>query len=182
MQEQRVDLVAEGLDCAIRVGPVHEPNVVALHLADVQRFVVAAPSLLQGAPPPTEIEALHALPWISLNQYYRNEVCLSHTQDGRTHRFSIHPRIGTDNLYALRNAMLAGMGVGIASAWIVADDLREGRLIKLTPQWQASPLPVHLLYPYARYYPARLRAFIEIIRAAMPGMEGMTAKTGSPLP
>ena len=66
--------------------------------------------------------------------------------------------MSTDSLYALRSAALMGLGVCVASSWLVADDLAQGRLVQLAPSWQADPLPVHLVYPHARFYPARLRA------------------------
>ena len=52
------------------------------------------------------------------------------------------------------------------------DLFSSGRLLRLAPHWQAAPLPVSLVYPYARFYPARLRQFVEVMRAAMPGVIG----------
>lgn len=80
-------------------------------------------------------------------------------------RISIKPRFSTDSLYALRSAAIQGVGVGIGSSWVMNEDLANGRLIQLVPQWQAEPLPVSLVYPYSRFYPARLRRFIDLIRA-----------------
>jgi DNA-binding transcriptional LysR family regulator len=60
----------------------------------------------------------------------------------------------------------------------VGDDLAAGRLVHLAPDWQAAPLPVHLVYPPARHQPARLRAFMEAMREVMPSLTGMR----SPLP
>ena len=72
----------------------------------------------------------------------------------------------------LRSAALLGLGVCVGSAWVLADDIASGRLLHLAPHWQAAPLPVSLVYPYARFYPARLRQFVEVMRAAMPGVIG----------
>jgi len=47
----------------------------------------------------------------------------------------------------------------------VADDIAQGRLLHLAPQWRAAPLPVWLVYPQARFHPARLRRFLDLIRA-----------------
>ncbi|RTL38228.1 MAG: LysR family transcriptional regulator, partial [Rhodocyclaceae bacterium] len=54
------------------------------------------------------------------------------------------------------------------SAWVMTEALADGRLVQLAPDWQAAPLPVSLVYPYARFYPARLRCFIDVMRAALP--------------
>jgi DNA-binding transcriptional LysR family regulator len=168
LRDTRPDFIAEGIDCAIQVGVLDDPSVVALRLAEVPRIVVGAPSLLGGAEIPTHPSALEVLPWMALRTFYRDEVRLSHRQTGEHHSFPIRPRLSTDNLYALRNATFAGLGAAIASAWLVEEDVRLGRLLHLVPDWRAAPLSVHLVYPYARFYPARLRRFIEIMRAMVP--------------
>ncbi|HWT70562.1 MAG TPA: LysR family transcriptional regulator [Oxalicibacterium sp.] len=168
LHDRRPDFIAEGIDCAIQVGEVDNPSVVAIRLFDVPRIVVAAPSLLRGKRAPAQAEALQELPWLALRTFYREEVELERQSDGATHRFAIHPRMSTDSLYALRNAALAGLGAGIMSAWIVANDIEEGRLLHLAPEWRASPLPVYLVYPHARFYPARLRMFLKAVREMTP--------------
>jgi len=168
LHDRRPDFVAEGVDCAIQVGPVAEPGVVAVRLAEVPRVVAAAPGLLDPARLPGEPAALAALPWVGLRPYYRDEVALRPVAGGDVRRFAIRPRVETDNLFALRAAAVAGIGVGLFSAWLVADDVAQGRLVHLVPAWEGEPLPVHLVYPYARFHPARLRRFVEAMRTAMP--------------
>ncbi len=144
--------------------------MVAIKLASVSRIVVAAPSLLGGGPLPASPEELATLAWLSLRTYYRNEVALTHRGTGETRRFTIQPRMSTDNLFAMRSAMLHGMGVGISSAWLLADDLAAGRLVRLAPEWQAAPLPAYLTYPHARFYPSRLLRFVATMREAVPAL------------
>ncbi|MGA0571187.1 LysR family transcriptional regulator [Variovorax sp. VNK109] len=172
------DFIADGVDCALRVGKVEDPNLVAVRIAEVPRIVVAAPGLWAGGPPPGDVGALDSLPWVALTLFYRNEIALSHSDDGREHRFTIRPRLSTDSLHVVRNAVLAGVGVGIVSSWVVARDLAEGRLVQLAPQWRASPLPVYLIYPHARFYPARLKAFTQLMRERMPQLAGMERVAG----
>ncbi|WCM86263.1 LysR family transcriptional regulator [Acidovorax sp. NCPPB 3576] len=178
LHDRRPDFIAEGIDCAIQVGAVDDPSVVAIHLAEVPRIVVAAPDLLPGGTVPEHASALRDLPWVALRTYYQREVSLTRVPDGVVERFAIHPRMGTDSLYALRSAALAGLGAAVASAWAVEADLRQGRLRHLAPAWQAAPLPVYLVYPHARFYPARLRRFLDAMRAALPTLAGMRAPGG----
>lgn len=172
LNDRRPDFIAEGIDCAIQVGAVTDPSVVAILLAEVPRIVVAAPELLNNKPLPTHPEQLLDFHWIALNSFYRNEVVLSHKTNGEIQRFSIEPQLSTDSLYALRNAALAGLGAGIASTWVISDDLAQGRLVHLAPDWHGLPLPIYLVYPHASFYPARLRAFLDIMRQAMPSLAG----------
>lgn len=134
--------------------------------------MVAAPELLAGNAPLSQIGDLAQLPWLALNSFYRNEVTLTHHDSGKSCRFDIAPRLSTDSLYAVRKAALNGVGVAMLSSWVVKQDLEQGRLIALMPDWRAAPLPIYLLYPYASYYPARLRKFLALMKEVMPRITG----------
>ncbi|WP_316156080.1 LysR family transcriptional regulator [Cupriavidus sp. BIC8F] len=174
LHDRTPDFIAEAIDCAIHVGEVHEPGVVAVRLADVPRAVIAAPSLFEGKPLPRRPEDLEALPWLALRTFYRNEIVLQNTQTQARQGIAFQPRMSTDSLYALHSATRLGLGVAVGSAWIFADDIASGRLLHLLPQWQADPLPIYLVYPHARFYPAKLRLFVDAMRQAIPtpGMVG----------
>jgi DNA-binding transcriptional LysR family regulator len=161
------DYIGSGIDCAVQVGEPKDPAVVAIKMSEVPRFVVAAPSVLDDALP-VEVGDLAHLPWLALGTYYRNEVVLRHNVTGEVRQVPIRPRFTTDNLYALRSAALLGLGVCVGSAWLLADDIAQGRLLHLMPQWQAAPLPVYLTYPHAQFYPSRLQRFVSIMRDAVP--------------
>ena len=165
LHDRRPDFIAEGIDCAIQVGQVDDLGAIAIKLAEVPRIVVAAPSLVGNLPPVCTPEDLARLPWLALRPYYRTELALTAVDDGREARVTIAPRMSTDSLYALRTAAVTGVGAAIASAWLVADDLAQGRLLHIAPRWRAAPLPVYLVYPQARFHPARLRRFLDVIHA-----------------
>jgi len=175
LHDRYPDFIAEGIDCAIRVGKVEDPAVVAVPVAEVPRIVVASPEVVAGIEI-DDIDAVAALPWLALRTFYRDRVSLTHAEEDREHHFTIAPRVSTDNLAAIRQLAVSGFGVAIVSAWRVADDLEDGRLIQLLPIWQASPLPVYLVYPYADDYPPRLRRFVELVREQALGMSGLTAR------
>lgn len=168
LHDRMPDLIAENVDCAIRVGAVTDPSVIAIKLGVVPRIVIASPELLQGAPVPQHPEELARLPWLALRTFYRTEVSLTHCATGGTERFGIQPRLSTDGLQALRKAAVLGLGVGLGSAWAMQEDLAAGRLVHVAPEWRADPLPVFLVYAPSRFQPARLRRFIEIMREHLP--------------
>jgi DNA-binding transcriptional LysR family regulator len=167
--DQTPDFIAEGVDCAIRVGEVTDPAVVAIRLSEVPRIAIAAPSLFEGAAAvPTHPRELEALPWLAARNFYRTEVVLTHETTGEVYRVPIRPRMTTDSLYALRSAAVLGLGAGVSSTWMLTEEIAAGRLLHLVPQWRATPAPVYLAYPYARFYPAKLRLFVEAMRTAFP--------------
>ncbi|MET3497543.1 LysR family transcriptional regulator [Variovorax boronicumulans] len=167
-RDRTPDFIADGVDCAIRVGEVTDPAVVAIRLYEVPRIVVGAPSLFGNTPLPVHARELEALPWLAALNFYRTEVVLAHETTGEAHRVPIRPRLITDSLYALRSAAVMGVGIGVSSAWMLTEELEAGRLVHLAPQWRAAPAPVFIVYPYARFYPARLRLFVEAMRTAFP--------------
>jgi len=168
LHDRRPDFIAEGIDCAIQVGAIVDPSVVALKLGQVSRIVVAAPELLDGVELPTQPVDLAGLPWLALRTFYRNEVSLRSKLNDEAVTLAVSPRFSTDSLYALRSAALKGLGVCVSSRWLVEGEIASGRLIHLLPNWCAEPLPVYLVYPYSRIYPARLSRFIEAMRQAVP--------------
>lgn len=165
LNDRHPDFIADGVDCAIHVGDVTDPGVVAIKLAEVPRIVVAAPSVLpEGKRPPRHASELASLPWLALRTYYRTELTLTRMRDGEQCRIPMHPRISTDSLYALRSAALLGLGACAGSTWLLREDIEAGRLVQLVPDWQAAPLPCHLIYPYARLHSPKLKRFVDAMR------------------
>jgi len=173
LHQHHPDFIADGVDCEIRLGVAEDPSLVALHLAEVPRIVVAAPSLCGKDSSKLTLDKLRVMPWVALGIFYKDEVVLTRDRDAETHRFPIKPRLCTDSVYATRQAALEGFGVTLISTWIVADDIEQGRLIHLVPEWRGISLPVYMVYPYARFYPAKLRRFIELMRKTMPNLVGV---------
>ncbi|MFC4275426.1 LysR family transcriptional regulator [Achromobacter aloeverae] len=168
LQDRRPDFLAEGIDCALHVGELDDVDQVAVRVSEIPRIVVGTPALAATVPHARHPADLAGLPWIALRTFYRDEITLRHVADREEYRLPIRPRMLTDNLYALHNAALRGIGATVESAWMTTEDIQAGRLCRLIPDWHAAPLPIYLMHPYARYYPARLRRFLEIIRRTMP--------------
>lgn len=173
LNDKSVDFLGDNLDCAIRVGAEVDPATVSVLLAEVPRSVVASPELLERFPAIKTPDDLQALPWIAISTFYQRHVELF--KDGSTNpaRIAITPRLSTDSLYVARNTALTGLGVAVVSSWTVKEDIQAGRLVHILPEWQPAALPVHLVYPWSRYYPARLRRFLEMMRQVMPEIVGM---------
>jgi len=173
LNDRSVDFLSDDIDCAIRVGAEVDPATVSVLLAEVPRSVVASPALLAQFTMPAHPDDLSALPWVALSTFYHQHIELFKRGEKEPTRVAISPRLSTDSLYVARNTALMGLGIAAVSSWTVEEDIREGRLVHLLPDWQPAPLPVHLVYPWSRYYPARLRRFLEMMREIMPQMAGM---------
>ncbi|MFQ0832014.1 LysR family transcriptional regulator [Citrobacter gillenii] len=173
LNDKTVDFLSDNIDCAIRVGAEVDPATVSVLLAEVPRSIVASPALLAQYGDTTHPEQLSTLPWIAVNTFYQHSVSLRHQQRNEPITINISPRLSTDSIYVARNAALAGLGVAIVSSWMVEEDIVHGRLVELFADWPAASLPVHLVYPWARYYPVRLRKFLALMKDVMPQLTGM---------
>ncbi len=173
LNDNPVDFLSDNLDCAIRVGAEVDPATVSVLLAEVPRCVVASPALLAQHPAVNTPHFLPQLPWIAISTFYQRHVELYEGDTTRAASIAITPRLSTDSLHVARNMALSGVGVAMVSSWIVADDIAAGRLVHLLPGWQPAALPVHLVYPWSRYYPARLRHFLQMMKEVMPAIAGM---------
>jgi len=168
LRDRSADFIADGIDCAIQVGDVTDTSLVAIRLTEVPRMIVGAPALLAQFPPPAHPRDLAAMPWLAIPIFYRRDITLRHVDTGETCQLSIQPRLVTDSLFAMRSAAIEGLGLCIGSTWMLRHAVASGALVELFPQWQAAPLPVSVIYPHARFYPARLRRFIDAMRVAIP--------------
>lgn len=167
------DFLAEDIDCAIHVGFEPNPNTVAILLAEVPRIVVASPELLAQYPVIKNIQDLAAVPWVALNLFYQDKICLHNNITQQAEHIRISPRLSTDNLFVTKNAALLGLGAAIVSSWVVKDELQSGVLVQVLPECQAESIPIYLIYPWAQYYPARLRKFLELMKQVMPNIVGV---------
>lgn len=160
-----LDFVTNNIDCAIQVGDKIDDNMVAIRIADIPRVAVSKPGLIKNLDKVNQSpELLIHQPWLALQTFYRYQVDLQHTISGESNILPIVPRFYTDSLYALRSAAISGLGIGICSEWMISDDIKNGKLINVLPNWRAAPLPVYIIYPYAKFYPAKLTAFVEFMR------------------
>lgn len=173
LNDRSADFLSDNIDCAIRVGAEIDPATVSVLLAEVPRCIVASPELLSRFAPVDTPDDLSALPWVALNTFYREHIELFEGESSQPLRIAISPRLSTDSLYVARKSAMTGLGVAVVSSWTVEEDIHEGRLVHLLPDWQPAALPVHLVYPWSRYYPARLRRFLEMMREVMPEIAGM---------
>lgn len=163
-----VDLVAEGADLALRLGEVKDPSVVRRRLGTMRRLLVASPAYLkaQGTPKqPADLSNHRAVRFSGLPTG-------DQVTAGRT-TVAMSPGFLSNNAVVLREALLRGLGIGLVIEFLVADDVRRGRLVEVLPAHPLTPIEVSVVYPSARFIPLRARVFVDYLArrlATVPGM------------
>jgi DNA-binding transcriptional LysR family regulator len=157
-----VDLVSEGYDVAVRVGVLESNTLVARQLAPHRRLLCASPDYLAHHGEPSDPHDLvnHACLQLST---YRSHDHWRLQRDDETIDVAISPLIRADNADALRQAALASCGIMLMATFIVGEDLRAGRLVRILPEWQATESWIWALYPHARFLPLKVRAFVDFL-------------------
>lgn len=156
-----VDLVAEGVDVAIRIATLRDSALVARRIADSPRVLCAAPAYLAACGRPGALADLAA------------HQCLATRGDDHWDfeqgvRQRVAGRFTSNSVEALTQACRDGLGIAHLARWNVADDLAAGRLEEL-PLVDAVPQPLGIwsVFPSARQVPPRVRAFVAALETAL---------------
>ncbi len=164
LSPRRSDLVAEGLDCAVRMGDLPDSALFARKLTQIARSLYVSPMLLATRPLPTQPADLVDWPWVEVLQGAGMPLLLR--QGKRRAELPWHGRVVVNSVGMLRQLVLAGAGVGLLADVMCQAEVRAGRLQRLLPGWQASAVPAWLLLP-SKILPARTRAFVEHLEQAL---------------
>lgn len=156
------DLVAEKLDLVIRLGHLADSGFKGRQLADYAIVLVASPALLkdrQVAQP----EELDAWPWIgNSNLGGPPGWTFSHPRRGEV-EVKVSPGHESNSATAIRAMALAGLGLAVLPEWMVLDDLGNGRLVRVLPEYRLATQPVHVLFPNSAHLPRKSRVFIDFL-------------------
>jgi DNA-binding transcriptional LysR family regulator len=163
---RRVDVLGEGLDLALRVRfpPLEDSGLVMRVLADSPQRLVACPELVARLPSPLAPAELAAAPSIDWGPP-RDHAWNLEGPGGARAEVRHAPRYVTDDMTALRQAALRGVGVVQMPCMVVEDDLATGRLIDVLPQWTPRSGVVHAVFPSRRGLIPGVRRLIDFLAA-----------------
>ncbi|TAJ71447.1 MAG: LysR family transcriptional regulator [Phenylobacterium sp.] len=159
--DRLVDLVAEGVDVAIRIAEPADSSLIGRRLSDNRRDLYASPGYLATGRAPQVLSDLsrHA------NLVQTGVDHWPFLAGDRRVRIPVAGRFTATSIESLHAACLSGLGIGMFSSWVVRDDLAAGRLVRL-PLADATPEPLAIwaLYPSRRLTPAKVSAFIAFVK------------------
>lgn len=169
-----VDLVAEGVDIAIRARtpPLEDSSLAMRQLAQRDWYLVASPQFCDRHPLPAVPADLDLLPSLGDSLSERDHRWQLSGPGGATATIAYRPRLVTDDMHLLRLAAVAGLGVVQLPAMLLGDELRSGRLVRLLPDWSSKGAVVHAVFPSRRGLLPSVRALIDFLAAkfgALPG-------------
>lgn len=165
LNDRYIDLLAEGVDLALRVGRLTDSSLIARRLAPIRLVAVAAPAYLErhGAPRTPQDLAAHN--------------CLLYTYAATADEWRfvgpggsdtvvrISGRLLANNGDVLLAAAVAGLGVALAPTFIAGEHVQAGRLATLLPGYATPEVALYAVYPPGRHLSAKLRSFVDFLAA-----------------
>jgi DNA-binding transcriptional LysR family regulator len=165
-----VDLVEEGVDVALRVRLTLEESgsLVIKRLDEARSVLVASPALLARQGTPATVEEAGRLDSVAMSAIDGAvSIPLSHT-DGREAVLQLRPRLIADDLLTLKLAVLGGTGMCSLPDYMCEDELRDGRLVQLLPEWTRPVGVVHAVFPSRRGLSPAVRSFLDFLGEYVP--------------
>ena len=168
LHDDALNLIEAGLDVAVRIGRLGDSSLIARRVGEVRRLLVASPGYLaaRGTPRTPKDLAKHdvisgaarPLVW----RFRRAE---------RDRMVRLAPRLIVNEVDAMLIAVRGGRGLGRPLSYQVADDLASHSLVRLLPEYEPPPLPVHIVTPSAQHLAAKTRAFVDHATRAFASLE-----------
>lgn len=168
--DRAIDLVAEGVDCAVRFGTLHDSSLVVRPLGQVALINCASPAYLRehGEPlHPDDLSQGHACVGYAAPTTGRAVPWEYRGADGGTRSLEVASRVVVNNAESYIAACLAGLGLIQIPRFDVQHLLERGLLVEVMPDWRAASMPVSLLYPDRRQRSRRFSVFLAWFEALM---------------
>jgi DNA-binding transcriptional LysR family regulator len=168
LNDQVVPLLEDRLDLALRIGHLPDSAMVARQVGATRLVTCASPRYLEAAPALHDPGSLHAHRCITLasqgRQWYYRHPDKERAED-------IAPRLVCNQIRAASLACVQGLGITRLMHYQVADELADGRLIRVLRDFEPLDLPIQLVYPHSLQLSPRVRAFVDW---ACPRLEQLT--------
>jgi DNA-binding transcriptional LysR family regulator len=181
LTDERVDLVREGVDIALRLGPLTDSSMRLRPLGQSRRLIVAAPAYLASRGTPSLPRDLAQHEGIRMSNIAGSDMLDLEGPRGDRHAVPFGGRLRVDHGLAAREAMVAGRGIAPAHRWLVDDLLKAGRLMAILPRYTPSPVPLNMLILPERAGIARVRLLIDFLASeigSIPGIESPRSRGG----
>ena len=162
--DEMLDLVSSGFDLAIRIGALSDSTLVARQLAKNRRVLCASPDYLRRhGTPKTPADLKHHNCLLLVGSQGRQDVWRMNDTKGREISVRVTGRLESNVGESLRDAAVAGAGIALHSTWHICEDLAQGRLRVVLPNYPIVDTGIYAVMPQRRLVPARVKVFIEFL-------------------
>ena len=168
LSDHRINLLEEGVDLTLRIGKLHDSGLRARWLAPITFAMVASPEYLARAGKPNHPDDLRGHRILNYNASRDLQPTL-HGPNNEEFVLSWDSHFHCNNGDLLNSMALLGYGIALSPRFICWQDLAQGRLVPVLPQYQLPAVALYALYPAGRYTPRKVRVFLDHLRESFDG-------------
>lgn len=166
LDDRDIDLVEEGIDISLRMGRLSDSALTARKLAQCKRHIVATPAYLARAGTPSTPADLLSHEAVIYSRRGGGDVWTFSHGTAET-SVTMKGRIRASAAEAVREAVLADLGIAMVSAWMCPRELERSELVVLLPEWELPKVDLWALFPTGRMSSAKARAFADFVESAL---------------
>lgn len=164
LSDRVVDIVNEGVDCAVRVGDLPDSSLVSVRLADNRRLCVATPEYLRRAGVPQTPADLTKHECLTLSSDASQTRGWAFTVDGQVTHLRPSGRLDCSDGQVLHDWCLMGLGIAWRSTWEVEHEIAAGQLVSVLDDFAAPPNGIYAVFPQRKHLPLRVRLWIDFLK------------------
>ncbi len=165
LSDRVVDIVNEGVDCAVRVGDLPDSSLVSVRLADNRRLCVAAPAYLKRAGMPRHPNDLARHDCLTLSSDASQTRGWAFSIAGALTHLRPSGRLDCSDGQVLHDWCVAGLGLAWRSTWEVEQEVAAGRLCSVLDEFIAPPNGIYAVFAHAKHLPLRVRLWIDFLKS-----------------
>lgn len=166
MDDRVIDLVAENIDAALRLGRMSDSSLRARKMAQAERYVVASPAYLAKRGVPSNPADLLEHDGIVYGQSSGGQEWSFRRGTSET-SIRLRTRLTLSAAEGVREAVLAGQGFAITSRWMFAPEIASGAVVPVLREWTLPPMELWIIYPSGKLTSTKARAFVKWFETAM---------------
>lgn len=168
LSDDKVDLVHDGFDFAVRVGSIGDPSLIARQVGAIRGYLVATPEYvrLHGSPAsPAEVGAHRYLEFFLAGQ--PAGLLRLHGPGDEMVDVRVSSVLRANSLLVIREAALRGLGVARLPSYLASKPVASGQLIRILPEHWTGERPIHIVHTGRRLLPARVALLVDFLAAAL---------------
>lgn len=164
LNDQNINLIERGMDLAIRIGPIQDSSLVAKRLCKNPRLLCAAPEYIDKFGTPTSLEDLKQHQCIvQHHQHGISDTWFFEDIEGKPQSVEVSGNFITNSGEGVRQAALAGLGISNHSFWHVQEDLTQGKLLQILPNYTVRTTQIYAVIPDKNFTPYKVKLLIEYL-------------------
>jgi DNA-binding transcriptional LysR family regulator len=163
MGERIIDIIDEGFDVAIRLTPPPDSSLIVRSLATWRHVLCCSPSFLEKHGRLQQLSELSEHNCLRHVLYPFGEEWHFADRKGLPATVQVSGNLISNSGETLRRAALDGIGITLAPGFLIHDDLEEGRLVRLLPEYRPVELSMNAVYPHRHHLSAKVRTFIDML-------------------